>query len=154
MSNPDQELIAVVMAGGRGTRFWPRSRTSRPKQFLAMVGQETLLHQTVNRLKPRFLDANIYIATTRTIFGGTSNVHTQLAVVHRFAIEEANRSFGLGLGAHRDEGKALRLARIAVLDQGHVGYSPGLGKQRSQIFLSGVVGQVAYIQFHFHLSSF
>ena len=52
MTQTNPEMIAVVMAGGRGTRFWPRSRGHRPKQFLAMVGTETLLHQTVNRLKP------------------------------------------------------------------------------------------------------
>ena len=56
--------IAVVMAGGRGTRFWPRSRTSRPKQFLSIVGDETLLHQTVARLNGHFLPEHIFVVTT------------------------------------------------------------------------------------------
>lgn len=56
--------VAVVMAGGRGTRFWPRSRTSRPKQFLSIVGEETLLHQTVARLDGHFLPEHIFIVTT------------------------------------------------------------------------------------------
>lgn len=56
--------IAVIMAGGRGTRFWPRSRELRPKQFLAMVGEKTLLNQTVDRLSPDFLPEHIYIVTT------------------------------------------------------------------------------------------
>jgi mannose-1-phosphate guanylyltransferase len=43
---------AVILAGGRGTRFWPRSRTRTPKQLLNIVGEDTMLQQTVARLKP------------------------------------------------------------------------------------------------------
>src|ERR1700752_3057121 len=44
---------AVILAGGRGTRFWPRSRTRSPKQLLNVVGQKTMLEQTFERLSPR-----------------------------------------------------------------------------------------------------
>jgi len=57
-------LLAVVMAGGQGTRFWPRSRRLRPKQFLAMAGSDSMLHQTVARLFPRFAPEDVYILTT------------------------------------------------------------------------------------------
>jgi len=63
----ERPMIAVIMAGGRGTRFWPRSRTRRPKQFLAMTGAETMLEQTVNRLLPDFEPANIYVVTTEDL---------------------------------------------------------------------------------------
>lgn len=43
-------LTAVVMAGGSGTRFWPLSRESLPKQFLRLHGDRTLLQQTVDRI--------------------------------------------------------------------------------------------------------
>ncbi len=43
---------AVILAGGRGTRFWPRSRTRTPKQLLNIVGNTTMLQQTVTRLRP------------------------------------------------------------------------------------------------------
>jgi mannose-1-phosphate guanylyltransferase len=56
--------VAVVMAGGRGTRFWPRSRNARPKQFLAIVGEETLLHQTVHRLDGHVSPERIFVVTT------------------------------------------------------------------------------------------
>jgi mannose-1-phosphate guanylyltransferase len=46
------KLFPVVMAGGSGTRFWPLSRKSRPKQFLALVGETPLLAATVARLPP------------------------------------------------------------------------------------------------------
>ncbi len=41
---------AVVMAGGSGTRFWPKSRRNRPKQLLNLSGEGTLLQQTVARI--------------------------------------------------------------------------------------------------------
>ncbi len=42
---------AVILAGGRGTRFWPRSRTGTPKQVLNITGKQTMLEQTVARLR-------------------------------------------------------------------------------------------------------
>lgn len=43
-------LHAMIMAGGGGTRFWPRSRQARPKQFLAMGGERTLIQQALDRI--------------------------------------------------------------------------------------------------------
>ncbi len=43
--------FAVIMAGGRGERFWPRSRMARPKQFLNLIGEKTMLQLTVERIK-------------------------------------------------------------------------------------------------------
>lgn len=66
-----QSAVAVVMAGGRGTRFWPRSRNARPKQFLAIVGNETLLHQTVYRLEGQIPPERIFIVTTEDLAEAT-----------------------------------------------------------------------------------
>lgn len=44
-------LHAMIMAGGGGTRFWPRSRQARPKQFLNVVGDRTLLQQALDRIE-------------------------------------------------------------------------------------------------------
>jgi mannose-1-phosphate guanylyltransferase len=46
------KIYPVIMAGGSGTRFWPLSRKSRPKQFLALDGEKPLLTATVDRLPP------------------------------------------------------------------------------------------------------
>ncbi|HSN14038.1 MAG TPA: mannose-1-phosphate guanylyltransferase [Anaeromyxobacteraceae bacterium] len=46
------KIYPVVMAGGSGTRFWPLSRKDRPKQFLALAGEEPLIAATVHRLPP------------------------------------------------------------------------------------------------------
>jgi mannose-1-phosphate guanylyltransferase len=52
MATEKLAIHAVILAGGRGTRFWPRSRTRTPKQLLNIVGKETMLEQTVARLRP------------------------------------------------------------------------------------------------------
>ena len=54
---------AVVMAGGGGTRFWPRSRQSHPKQLLPILGEKSLLRQTVERLFPLFPAEKIFVIT-------------------------------------------------------------------------------------------
>lgn len=49
-------LCALIMAGGKGTRFWPISTEEKPKQFLNLVGEYTMLQMTckrVNRLVPK-----------------------------------------------------------------------------------------------------
>src|SRR6516165_2562905 len=45
-------LHAIIMAGGSGTRFWPKSRRDRPKQLLQLTGESTMLQQTVARIEP------------------------------------------------------------------------------------------------------
>jgi mannose-1-phosphate guanylyltransferase len=45
-------LHAIIMAGGSGTRFWPKSRRDRPKQLLRLAGESTMLQQTVARIRP------------------------------------------------------------------------------------------------------
>jgi mannose-1-phosphate guanylyltransferase len=62
---PKQELSAhaVILAGGRGTRFWPRSRTRTPKQLINIVGKRTMLQQTVDRLRPLIASEHIWSVT-------------------------------------------------------------------------------------------
>ena len=56
-------LHALIMAGGGGTRFWPRSRQARPKQFLALGGDRTLLQQASDRLEAQVPPANVWVLT-------------------------------------------------------------------------------------------
>jgi mannose-1-phosphate guanylyltransferase len=48
----ESNLYGVIMAGGQGTRFWPRSRRMRPKQLLNIVGEKSMLEQTAARIRP------------------------------------------------------------------------------------------------------
>jgi mannose-1-phosphate guanylyltransferase len=54
---------ALILAGGRGTRFWPRSRLRTPKQLLNIVGRETMLEQTLARLRPLFPFPRMWVVT-------------------------------------------------------------------------------------------
>ncbi|WP_129599752.1 mannose-1-phosphate guanylyltransferase [Anaerophilus nitritogenes] len=56
-------ITAVIMAGGKGERFWPRSRKSLPKQLISLTGEKTMIQETVDRLKGFIEEENIYIAT-------------------------------------------------------------------------------------------
>ena len=56
-------LHAVVMAGGSGTRFWPKSRRNRPKQLLILYGDATMLQQTVARIAPMVAPEHVLIIT-------------------------------------------------------------------------------------------
>lgn len=58
-------VYCVIMAGGKGERFWPCSRENTPKQLLNIVGKETLIEQTVLRLIPVVPFENILIITNR-----------------------------------------------------------------------------------------
>lgn len=57
------ELHALIMAGGGGTRFWPRSRQSHPKQFLRFRAERTLLQETVERLCAQIPPERTWIIT-------------------------------------------------------------------------------------------
>ena len=54
-------MHAIVMAGGSGTRFWPSSRKDRPKQFLCITGEKSMIEETCNRLAPIAKDEEIAI---------------------------------------------------------------------------------------------
>ena len=54
---------AVIMAGGIGSRFWPRSRRSHPKQFLSIISDDTLIQATVARLAGIIPTENIHVVT-------------------------------------------------------------------------------------------
>ncbi len=56
-------LYAVIMAGGVGSRFWPRSRRASPKQFLNVLGPDSLIQNTFARLQPLVAPENVLIVT-------------------------------------------------------------------------------------------
>lgn len=59
----------LILAGGRGTRFWPRSRRARAKQVLSFFGERTLIQETVDRLAPVLPPENIWILTNELLRG-------------------------------------------------------------------------------------
>ena len=61
-------MRCVILAGGSGTRFWPYSRSSRPKQLLNIVGEKSMLQMTVDRLKKIKKITHIYIITRKDLY--------------------------------------------------------------------------------------
>jgi len=63
VKKPALPAHAIILAGGRGTRFWPRSRARTPKQLLNIIGSRTMLQQTVARLAPVFPASRLWVVT-------------------------------------------------------------------------------------------
>src|ERR671922_1972615 len=61
MSKPN--FYPVILAGGRGTRFWPLSRRRRAKQVLALDGEQTMIQQTVDRLRKLAAEERFWVIT-------------------------------------------------------------------------------------------
>src|SRR5580692_3021202 len=58
-----KDRFVIIMAGGRGERFWPVSREKTPKQLLTLLGKRSFLQQAVDRVLPLVPQKNIFIIT-------------------------------------------------------------------------------------------
>jgi len=77
-SGIDDCIYVVIMAGGSGTRFWPRSRKNRPKQLLNITGDEILLKKTIELITPIVPASRIKIVTTLLQADSVKNTVTQI----------------------------------------------------------------------------
>ena len=75
-----QDIFCLIMAGGSGTRFWPRSKNTQPKQFINIFGDETLLELTVKRFKNITAPENIYIVSNKQQAGILEKQDTGLSL--------------------------------------------------------------------------
>jgi mannose-1-phosphate guanylyltransferase len=88
---------AVILAGGRGTRFWPRSRTRQPKQLLNIVGRETMLEQTIARLSPLFPSSRLWIVTNNEQAAAVRRQSPKIPKAHVLA-EPVGRNTAAAIG--------------------------------------------------------
>lgn len=101
------QTYALILAGGSGTRFWPLSRDAKPKQLLNLLGDTTLLNQTISRLEGLIPKENILILTNQLQIDAVREVASELPAENIFA-EPAKRdtapavALGVGLIAARD----------------------------------------------------
>jgi len=72
------DIRAVIMAGGVGTRFWPLSRREKPKQFLPIISDKTMIEETAHRLSPLISPKNIYTIANRNQTSTIRNLLPQL----------------------------------------------------------------------------
>ncbi len=87
--NPESSFIALVMAGGSGTRFWPASRPDKPKQYLTLWGNRSLIQSTIDRLKKTTSPQNIYICSGKN---QKKLLTEQLPEISQFILEPSGRN--------------------------------------------------------------
>ncbi len=113
-------LHAMIMAGGGGTRFWPRSRVKRPKQFLTFSGDRTLLQSTVDRVSAQIPPERTWVITGEQYAAETAVQLPELAHDHIIGEPEGRDTAPcVGLGA-AIIGKADPDATIVVMPADHV----------------------------------
>ena len=62
------KTTALIMAGGKGERFWPKSRVNMPKQFLSLTDDgKTMIQLTVERISPLVDIKDVYVATNLSL---------------------------------------------------------------------------------------
>lgn len=104
----------VIMAGGRGTRFWPLSRAGRPKQLLPLAGESSLLRQTFLRVAPLVGAERVLVVTGADLAGAVAAELPELPVTHVIA-EPIGRNtapcavLGVGLAARLAPGEPVAL---------------------------------------------
>jgi mannose-1-phosphate guanylyltransferase len=123
MSREELPAHAVILAGGRGTRFWPRSRTRTPKQLLNIVGRDTMLEQTAARLTPLFPASRQWVVTNSEQAAAVRRQLPRVAASHILAEPVGrNTAAAIGLAAahllHGGMGKEND-ALMAVLPADH-----------------------------------
>ncbi len=97
-------LHAVIMAGGSGTRFWPESRSSSPKQLLRLIGERSMIQATVDRLGALVPPENVLIVTNARL---VDEIWNQLPQLPPQAL--------IGEPCRRDTAPCIALAALAVL---------------------------------------
>ena len=89
---------AIILAGGSGERFWPLSTPERPKQFLSVFGKESLIRQSVSRLRGLVKPKDVFVITSKALVGVT-----------RKELPEIPRANIIGEPMRRDTGAAVAL---------------------------------------------
>jgi mannose-1-phosphate guanylyltransferase len=126
-------LYGLILAGGRGTRFWPRSRRAQAKQVLKFFGDRSLIQQTVDRLRPVLPPDRIWILT---------NDHLRVEIVKQ--LPEVPKKQILAEPAQRNTAPAIGLAAhiLQSIDpEAVMGVFPAdhvIGKPRDYVRLLGI----------------
>lgn len=91
----------LILAGGRGTRFWPRSRRAKAKQVLTIFGERSLIQTTVDRLAPLIPPERLWVLTNEHL---REEILRQLPAIPRRQIlaepVQRNTAPAIGLAAH------------------------------------------------------
>jgi mannose-1-phosphate guanylyltransferase/mannose-6-phosphate isomerase len=100
MTFENSDAYAVILAGGSGSRLWPLSRQSMPKQFLALDGDDTMLQTTIDRLSPVITSDHVMIVTQESHAKGEA-YHSLLPYKSLFEPVGRNTAPAIALAATR-----------------------------------------------------
>ena len=89
--------VAVLMAGGRGQRFWPHSRFDTPKQLLSITGGNSMIRETVNRVSPLIDLSDVFISTTEDLFDGIKDALPEIDYLN-YILEPVGRDTAACIG--------------------------------------------------------
>ncbi|MEK3911534.1 mannose-1-phosphate guanylyltransferase [Paenibacillus sp. FSL H7-0331] len=84
-------ITAVIMAGGKGERFWPKSRTNLPKQFLNISGNKSMIQQTIARLE-KLIDISQIFIVTNELYAELMHVQLPTLPLENIIIEPIGRN--------------------------------------------------------------
>ena len=101
---------AIILAGGSGERFWPLSTPEKPKQFLRVFGGESLIRQSVSRLKGLVKPKNVFVITSKALVAAT-----------RKELPEIPKANIIGEPMRRDTGAAIALG-VGIAGEGVLGF--------------------------------
>lgn len=107
-------LICLVMAGGRGTRFWPESTSKKPKQYLNLMGAQSLLADTLDRFEGLIASDHRYVIT----------VKEQAALASEAAKNKINKNGLIFEPSGRNTAPCILLALAQLLEEGATEDSP------------------------------
>ena len=89
--------VAVLMAGGRGQRFWPHSRFDTPKQLLSITGGNSMIRETINRVSPLIDLSDVFISTTEDLFNGIKDALPEIDYLN-YILEPVGRDTAACIG--------------------------------------------------------
>ncbi|MBQ1345731.1 MAG: NTP transferase domain-containing protein, partial [Kiritimatiellae bacterium] len=112
MAKNSTDFKAVILAGGSGERFWPLSTAAKPKQFLRVFGGESLIRQSVARLKGLVRLADVFVVTSKDLVAAT-----------RRELPEIPSANIVGEPMRRDTGAAVALG-VGLAGEGTIGVFP------------------------------
>ena len=104
---------AIILAGGSGERFWPLSTPEKPKQFLRVFGGESLIRQSVSRLKGLVKTKDVFVITSKALVAAT-----------RKELPEIPKANIIGEPMRRDTGAAVALGVGIASQSGEDAASP------------------------------
>ena len=106
------DFKAIILAGGSGERFWPLSTPEKPKQFLRVFGGESLIRQSVSRLKGLVKPEDVFVITSKALVAAT-----------RKELPEIPQQNIIGEPMRRDTGAAVALG-VGIAGPGVLGFFP------------------------------